>query len=151
MFYIEDKGKIVLFDTDKTKLEETRSFMPQYADLEILETDRPITDFQFADTEEYAQEIKKEREKQFSEQFFKTSLGYVKRKVTMKDGSTKDFLSDILPLLQVSVPIITYNEPDFSSDDLPTQNTGVAVTEEFITECKEQMLADFYGAESEVK
>jgi hypothetical protein len=63
----------------------------------------------------------------------------------MQDGSIKDFLSDILPLLQTDIPIITYNEPDFTKDELPTQNTNVIVTEDFINECKQQVLIDFYG------
>lgn len=64
MFYIEQDNKIVLFDTDKQKLQNTLLFMPQYQDLEIKETDRPIVDFKFADTEEYKQEqIQKEQER----------------------------------------------------------------------------------------
>ena len=56
MFYIEQENKIVLFDEDKQKLQNTIAFMPQYQGLIIQETDRPIVDFQFADTEEYKQE-----------------------------------------------------------------------------------------------
>lgn len=39
MFYIEKYDKIVLFDEDKQKLIDTLAFMPQYAGLEILETE----------------------------------------------------------------------------------------------------------------
>ena len=53
MFYIEDNNKIVLFDEDKEKIQDTIAFMPQYEGLEILETDRPIVNFEFADTPEY--------------------------------------------------------------------------------------------------
>ena len=64
MFYIEKDGKIVLFDEDKQKLQNTIIFIPQYAGLEIKETERPIVDFQFADTEEYEQEqAQKERQR----------------------------------------------------------------------------------------
>ena len=69
--------------------------------------------------------------------FFPTSLGYVKRKVTMQNGAQKDFLSDILPLLQVGVQILTYGITGVQSK--------VTVTEEFLTECKQQMFKDFYG------
>lgn len=89
-----------------------------------------------------------DKETEFNKQFFNTSLGYVRRKVTMKDGSIKDFLSDILPLLQTGVPIITYNKPDFETSDTPTQNLNQIVTEDFINECKQQVLADFYGAQT---
>ena len=59
----------------------------------------------------------------------------------MKDGTFKDFLTDIVPLLQVGVQIITYT---LNGTEL-TQNTGVTVTEQFITECKQQVFNDFYG------
>lgn len=145
-YYIEQNGKIVLFDTEKERLQRTLEFTPQYADLEIKETNRPIENFQFADTEEYQEEQAQARELAFNESFFNTSLGYIRRKVTMKDGSTKDFLTDILPLLQVDVPIISYDKPDFTVDEMPKQNTDKLVTEEFINECKQQVLKDFYGA-----
>ena len=86
------------------------------------------------------QEKEEKRQQQFAKDFFNTSLGYVRRNVTMKDTSTKSFLTDILPLLEVDVPIITYNIDG-------TQNLNVAVTEQFITECKQQVLKDFYGEE----
>lgn len=64
MYYIEQNNKIVLFDEDKKKLQNTILFMPQYADLEIKETSRPIEDFQFADTEEFkGEQLQKEAER----------------------------------------------------------------------------------------
>ena len=63
MFYIEKNNKIVLYDTDKNRLGRTILCMPQYAGLEIQETDRPIVDFEFADTPEYlAKELIKAKE-----------------------------------------------------------------------------------------
>lgn len=63
-YYIECNNHIVLFDTDKKRLLDTLSFTPQYQDLEIKETKRPIIDFQFADTEDYIQEqARKEKER----------------------------------------------------------------------------------------
>ena len=53
MFYIEQDNKIVLFDEDKQRLQNTIAFMPQYKGLKILETERPIVNFEFADTPEY--------------------------------------------------------------------------------------------------
>ena len=89
----------------------------------------------------YEAEKQAELIEQFNKEFFNTSLGYIRRKVTMKDGSSKDFLTDIVPLLQVGVQIITYS---LNGTEL-TQNTGVTVTEQFITECKQQLFSDFYG------
>ena len=54
MFYIEDNNKIVLFDKDKQKLQDTISFMPQYKDLEIQEVQEGfvIYDFELMTVEE---------------------------------------------------------------------------------------------------
>lgn len=52
-YYIEKDSKIVLHDTDKNRIERTLKFMPQYADLKIKKTSRPIENGEFADTDEY--------------------------------------------------------------------------------------------------
>lgn len=54
MFYIEHENKIVLFDQDRERLARTVACMPQYAGAQIQETARPIEDFEFADTPQYA-------------------------------------------------------------------------------------------------
>ena len=74
---------------------------------------------------------------QFEREFFNTSLGYVRRKVHMQDGTERNFLADVLPVLQIGVNIITYTKNG--------AQTKVPVTEEFINECKMQYLRDFYG------
>ena len=102
----------------------------------INETDTGLQALDYTKEEKQQQEIE-----QFNNEFFNTSLGYVRRKVKMKDGAFKDFLTDIVPLLQVGVQIITYT---LNGTEL-TQNTGVTVTEQFINECKQQLFADFYG------
>lgn len=78
-----------------------------------------------------------EQEAEFNRQFFNTSLGYVRRNVTMKNGAIKDFLSDILPLLRVGVQILTYTKE--------LEQNKVLVTAEFLEECSQQVLKDFYG------
>lgn len=66
-YYVEQNGKILLFDTDKEKIQNTLMFMPDSEGLEIKETERPITQledtsFVFADTPEYEEEkIAKEK------------------------------------------------------------------------------------------
>lgn len=53
-YYITDaQGQILLHDTDRSKLENTLRFMPQYEGLTVQETERPIENCQWADTEEY--------------------------------------------------------------------------------------------------
>ena len=102
------------------------------------ETAEEIREIITRDTEREA-EIERQRQEELQRQFFNTSLGYIKRTVTMQDGSTKDFLCDILPLLEVGVPILTYSAEGVQSK--------VNVTQQFITECKNQLLFDFYGVE----
>lgn len=66
MFYIEDNNKIILFDEDKQKLQNTISFMPQYEGLEIKEVEEGyvIYDFELMTVEEMeAKQAQKEREK----------------------------------------------------------------------------------------
>lgn len=64
MYYVEQDGQIVLFDEDRQVLEDTLEFTPQYAGLEIKVTDRPIVDFEWADTPEWEEEqARKERER----------------------------------------------------------------------------------------
>lgn len=68
MYYIEENNKIVLFDESKSRLVDTIAFMPQYQELEILETDKEIVtfdgEFYFVDDEEYiAKKEQAERER----------------------------------------------------------------------------------------
>lgn len=155
VFYINiENGKI----NGVSKLNNSRFWTDEYFQIEVSEDiynaflAEPkkyiYSNGDIVENPDYETEQIEAREKTFSEEFFNTSLGYVRRKVTMQDGSIKDFLSDILPLLQVGVPIITYNKPDFETSDTPTQNVNQIVTEDFINECKRQMLADFYGAQA---
>ena len=134
MFIAKNNDLIILARDTRAELEEALKFMV-YTDIEETEEDYELYEGEYLTTEEIAQK----QQEQFLKDFFNTSLGYVSRKVHMKDGSIKDFLSDILPLLQADVPIITYNIDG-------TQNVGVLVTSQFIEECKQQVLIDFYGA-----
>lgn len=53
-YYITDAdGQIKLHDMDKNRIETTLKFMPQYAGLELQETERPIENCEWADTPEY--------------------------------------------------------------------------------------------------
>ena len=85
----------------------------------------------------YDKEQKEKEEAEFNRKFFNTSLGYVRRDVHMKSGVVKDFLTDILPLLKEGTPVLTYTR-DF-------KQSKVLVTQQFINECEQQLVADFYG------
>jgi hydroxymethylpyrimidine pyrophosphatase-like HAD family hydrolase len=62
VFYIEQDDKIVLYDKDRTKLQNTLSFMPQYKHLTIHQTDKEIVNYEgsfyFTDNEEYVEKVK---------------------------------------------------------------------------------------------
>ena len=101
--------------------------------------------------EEYEQEQADRRETEFNKAFFKTSLGYIRRAVTMADGSKKDFLSDLLPVISMGVQggqavnILAYNKPPFDKDveDWTEYQHQEVVTPQFIQECFMQLSADF--------
>ena len=59
-YYIEQDGQIKLHDTDRARIVKTLEFLPQYAELELKETERPIENCEWADTPEYI--AKKQRQ-----------------------------------------------------------------------------------------
>ena len=97
--------------------------------------------------------LARRRHEQFEKDFFGTSLGFIRRKVNMKDGSTKDFLSDLLLSIKAgielgqNVEIITYKLPDFYQE--LTENYMVSLQErktatpDFVQECLMQTVSDF--------
>ena len=125
-------------------IEETPDALFALEKNEILLDNEPIINPNY-DKEEI---LKKEQA--FKKDFFETSLGWIKRKVTMKDGSIKDFLSDLLLPIKAGldlgrqVEILTYKFPDFSVDfnNQDLQEIKYATTE-FVYECLEQTVNDF--------
>ena len=100
------------------------------------------------------EEIKaKYRKEDFEKEFFHTSLGWVRRKVTMKDGSIKDFLSDLLLQIKAGldigqvVNILTYKQPNFyiepTREYMESLQQKKPATLEFISECLNQTVLDF--------
>lgn len=116
-----------------------------------------ILDGELVENPNYEEEQAKEREEQFNKNFFNTSLGYVRRKVTMATGETKDFLSDLLPTISMGVQmgqpvtIITYNKPDFTQEitDWTVLQNEKTVTAEFVQECFTQLRNDFKPVNNE--
>lgn len=87
-YYIEKDNKIVLHDTDKTRLVNTLKFTPQYKGLEIKETNRPIENCQFADTDNYlAKKHKQEVEEQVAYMEAQTGLIRPLREMVLADNS----------------------------------------------------------------
>ena len=113
------------------------------------------SDGEIVENPDYEKLLYNQRKKGFNKEFFNTSLGYIRRNVTMSTGEIKDFLSDLLPTISMGinlgqpVPIITYKEPDFSQDlteeYMVTLQNRVNATAEFVQECFEQLSNDFTG------
>lgn len=111
MFYILENEKIVLFNEDKQKLENTLLFMPQYQGLEILETDKHIVEFDgtfyFEDDEEYISLVdQKEKER---------ILELSMTKSDFFDGTIKAFgadQDDLLPAIQAILNEMPLSDTD---------------------------------------
>lgn len=93
------------------------------------------------------------RQTEFEKDFFNTSLGYIRRKVSMKTGEIKDFLTDLLPVISMGVSsgqqvdIITYQLPNFTKEitDWTELQTVKQATPQFVQECFIQLSNDFNG------
>lgn len=135
--YTEQPLDKVLYNLDK--VEETQ-------DEYVLDGDEYVLN-----DEKYKEEQEQARREQFNKDFFQTSLGYIRRKVSMATGETKDFLSDLLPTISMGVQmgqpviIIAYAEPDFTTDiiDWEALQTQVQVNAQFVQECFMQLSNDF--------
>lgn len=113
-------------------------------------------DGEIVENPNYGEEQKQAREKDFNTEFFNTSLGYIRRKVTMANGDTKDFLSDLLPTIAMGiqlnqpVTVICYDKPDFTeevTDWVKYQHVENA-TAQFVQECFMQLNKDFIGEQN---
>lgn len=100
MYYIENDNKIVLFDENLERLQDTIAIMPQYKGLEIKETERPIIDFQFADTEEYEQEQAQKEAERIA--MLNLTRGDVFRGLLLAKGITKNQIAQMIEAMPVS-------------------------------------------------
>ena len=154
MYYIEKKNEIVLFDIDRKNLKNNiDEFYPQFVELPIQERDENIVRYnnKYYFESDIENELIKQRKNNFNKEFFNTSLGYVKRNVTIANGSHKDFLTDLLPAISLAVSkgktvnIFTYDKPPFTQDNIDWNlyQHKVIVTPQFIDECLTQLDNDF--------
>ena len=155
MYYIEKNNNIVLYNADRQALQESLEFYPQYQNLEIRETNKEIIDYNgnYYFEEDIVEQLYNDRRTKFNKEFFNTSLGYVRRKFTNKNGEVKDFLSDAFPSLLLAFKegivgeIFVYDKPSFDRDviDWTEYQHKVAITSQFIQECFNQSSIDFFG------
>ena len=130
-YYIMKDNNIVLFDTDRIRLENTLSFMPQYSGLEIQETDRPIDNNQFADTEEYLAKKQQEEEERIN-YLTMTPLDFIK--VLQSLGLS---LEQINGYLDSNIEIKTIERTnDFHNSNLNSNIISASTIRKLITENK---------------
>lgn len=158
----KNKGAILNYDLDVEQMiaDGYKEFVPaeipttnRRFHIDYVETeDKIIETIVYDETQEEADEREaKAREDHFKLEFFQTSLGWIRRSVTMADGSHKDFLSDLLPAITAavqsgqSVNIIAYTEPDYTQDveDWTQYQSVVIPTAGFIQECLLTLGNDF--------
>ena len=94
------------------------------------------------DPEEKKRREEKQRRDYWYANFFQTSLGWVRKKATMKDGTVDDFLTQDLSLLAIGLgegaeaKVIVYATPDFTQEiDILALQSYVDVTPQFIMDC----------------
>lgn len=155
MFYKVFENRVYEFADEKLKEDWVETTLCTMKEFMEHPNKYIIQDYALVINPNYEQEQTEAKKKQFNNEFFQTSLGWIRRKVNMKDGSTKDFLADLLlPIkagleLGQKVVIITYKTPDFTIDYdeeyvISLQERKEA-TAEFIQECLMQTVADFGG------
>ena len=154
MYYIKKNNDIVLYNADRQTLQNNLVFYPQYENLDIIYTEDEIITYngKYYFKKDIEEQLVSKRRAEFNKEFFNTSLGYVRRKVTMKDGSHKDFLTDLLtPIITAvnggqEVSVFTYDKPDFSEDviDWVQYQHRVVATPQFLQECLQQISNDFF-------
>lgn len=125
--------------------------------LEYVEEEDQIVEVWIDNTEE----VIAEKQASFYKNFFQTSLGWIRRKPVMKDGSTKDFITDCLPVIKAAVTeeglngnyLIRYSIPDFGQEFTQEyveslQDKSDITAEQFrvfYQECLQQFAQDFAG------
>lgn len=138
-YYIEKNNKIVLFDTNYETLKYTLEISPQYKNLDIQETERPLvlsedrTYYVFADTEEYKQEQAEKRKEEFNNNFIITSWGAF-RKNPKGYSSAVEAVNTIFNMVNVAQALtdelaqllIFYEVPDFTDAEQCTEEWLVA-------------------------
>ena len=136
MFYIQQDDKIVLFDENLERLQNTIAIMPQYEGLEILETDRKIIelDNKFIFADEVQQELVEQRKQEFLKYFFKVQYNGQNlyfRKQPKGYSSAVESINTAFNIVNTigTLPadlLVFYQQPDFTDKTQCTEEWLVA-------------------------
>ena len=136
MFYIEDNNKIVLFDDDKQRLQNTIACMPQYKNLDIQETDKNIIRFngELVFEEDVQNKLAEKRKQTFLQDFFKIQYNEQDlyfRKQPKGYSSAVESINTAFNIVNTigTLPagsLVFYQQPDFTD--------GIQCTKEWLVE-----------------
>ena len=150
MFYIQQNDKIVLFDENLERLQNTIAIMPQYEGLEILETDRKIIelDNKFVFADEVQQKLVEQRKQEFLKYFFKVQYNgqdLYFRKQPKGYSSAVESINTAFNIVNTigTLPagsLVFYQQPDFADE---TQCTEKWLVEHQVK--SEEMAATEFG------
>ena len=136
MFYIQQDNKILLFDEDKQKLQDTIAFTtPQYQGLEIKEVQEGyvIYDFEIMTVEEMEEKKVQARAKEFYNTILETSKGNyrLQPKGYANAQQSIDTINNMVNALgsltnQISEMILFYETPDFTDETQCTEEWLIA-------------------------
>lgn len=128
------------------EIKETETFLYALEKNEKFEKGIPVLN------ENYEQEQRNKRRKIFDKNFFKTSQGWVSKKIVI-EKEEKDFFADILMQIKaaldmgIEVTIPVYGEPDFSLEQTEeyhkTLKIMIPATKDFIEECLRVSISNF--------
>lgn len=142
---VDNEGEVVDGEGEEGEEEPTpEPLIEEYIEAYYEADPEPI------DPEEIARQEAEERENDWKNEFFETSLGWVRRIATMKNGNIDNFLTDDLPLLAIALQsgatpkVIVYSTPDFTQEiDVIALQSYVDVTPQFIAECLQEKQNEF--------
>lgn len=117
MYYIEKENKIVLFDEDRQKLQDTLALMPQYKDLEIKEVQEGyvIVDFELMTIEE-AQEKAQQKERERLDSLTLTPADVERALYKAKSMDFEDLkalIAEKIPTIDLKALAIEFRAKDF--------------------------------------
>jgi hypothetical protein len=140
-YYVEDNGRIVIYNSKKYKVENTLGCMPQYAELPIQKTTKDIVEFEgkfyFEDDEEYIAQ-KEAKEKERIEALSMTRSDFFDNTIKAWGADSNDLLPviegilDTLPIsdIEKKIAINNYNNAlnFYRKHTLFTLLSGVPIT-----------------------
>ena len=129
-FYIEKDGAIVLHDTDLKRLQDTLTFMPQFAGLDIQETDGFIVNGEIISAEAFAEMERKKKQQELREQKKALRTEAVSKITVTVDGMEFDGDEKAQDRMARAITMFQANNlpADYQTDWVLADNTIAKVT-----------------------